>query len=313
MSIENNLVEEAYRRLLEREPENQAVVETHARSAVSYEQFLLQITTSEEYQNLVLMRGLRKLSLASTQSVQVDVTDAVLLRLMDRVKREWQRLGENDPYWSVLSEERYRSKNLTGEELLDFLARGRHSAELINSFEALTGQTVPNGTCFELGCGVGRVTSHLAKRFERVIAADISPGNIALCKRNLESLGVTNVEYLLINDLADYSAQAEFDFLYSVIVLQHNTPPIQKFILESLLAKIRFKGGCLFQTPSTLQNYSFDAQQYLATEDQLIEMHALPMADVFKLLSRHCLTPLQVMMDSWTGSPGSYTYFALKR
>ena len=157
MSIENTLVEEAYRRLLEREPESQAVLEMHARNAVSYEQFLLQITASEEYQNLVLMRGLRKLSFAPTQSVQVDVTDAVLIQLMDRVKREWQRLGENDPYWSVLSEERYRSKNLTGEELLDFLARGRHSAELINSFEALTGQTVPNGTCFELGCGVGRV------------------------------------------------------------------------------------------------------------------------------------------------------------
>ena len=70
------------------------------------------------------MRGLRKLSFASTQSVQVDVTDAVLLQLMDRVKREWQRLGESDRDWSVLSEERYRSKNLTGEELLDFLARG---------------------------------------------------------------------------------------------------------------------------------------------------------------------------------------------
>ena len=48
MSIENTLVEEAYRRLLEREPESQAVVEVHARNAVSYEQFLLQITASED-------------------------------------------------------------------------------------------------------------------------------------------------------------------------------------------------------------------------------------------------------------------------
>ena len=312
MSIDNSLVTSAYRRLLKREPESQAVVEAHAHSAESFEQLLLRIAESDEYRNLTLMQGVRNAFYAPKQSIQVEVSDEQLGQLMERVRREWQQLGENDPYWSVLSEERYRSKKLTGSEVLDFLGRGRDSAELIGLFEGRSRQTVSNGTCFELGCGVGRVTCHLAKRFERVIAADISPGNIALCKENLESVGLTNVDYLLVDDLADYPAQPAFDFLYSVIVLQHNTPPIQKFILDSLLPKIRPGGGCLFQTPAALPGYSFDARQYLTTEDELIEMHALPMADVLGALHQHGLKPLQVVMDSWTGTPGSYTYFAVK-
>ncbi len=312
MSIDTRLVREAYRRLLQREPENQAVVEAHARDTESFEQLLLRIAESDEYRNLTLMQGLRSVFYAPPQAIQVDVSDEQRVQLMDRVRREWQRLGENDPYWSVLSEERYRAKELSEAEVLEFLERGRDSAELVESFEARTRQTVSSGLCFELGCGVGRVTCHLAERFERVIAADISPGNIALCKKNLESAGITNVDYLLVDDLADYRAQPEFDFLYSVIVLQHNTPPIQKFILDALLGKVRSGGGCLFQTPASIPGYSFDASQYLTTQDELIEMHALPMTDVLGLLHAHGLKPLQVLLDSWTGSPGSYTYFAFK-
>jgi 2-polyprenyl-3-methyl-5-hydroxy-6-metoxy-1,4-benzoquinol methylase len=312
MSIEKRLVVEGYRALLDREPESDAILEAHAQSASSFEQLLLSLAKSDEYKNKVFMQRLRSALYSPPQAVDVTVSNEELALLMGRVKREWKKLGEDDPYWSVLSEERYRSKRLSEQEIAEFLSSGRDSAGLIDLFEARSRSTINRGTCFELGCGVGRVTCHLSKMFQRVIAADISPGNIELCRNNLAASGISNVECLLIDELDDYKSLPQFDFMFSVIVLQHNTPPVQKFILDCLLRKIRGGGGCLFQSPSELPSYSFDVAKYLATDDELIEMHALPMSFVLAALQKHHLQIVQVFPDSWTGSLGSFTYFAIK-
>ena len=312
MSIEKRMVVEGYRSLLEREPESDVIAETHARGASSFDQFLLSLAKSDEYKNKIFMQGLRSALYSAPQSVDVAVSSEELALLMARVKREWKRLGEDDPYWSVLSEERYRSKTLSEHEISEFLASGRDSARLIDLFEARSRRTASRGTCFELGCGVGRVTCHLAKMFQRVIAADISPGNIELCRQNLAALGISNVDFLLIDELSDYRSLPQFDFMFSVIVLQHNPPPVQKFILDCVFSKIRAGGGCLFQSPSELPSYSFNVTNYLATDDELIEMHALPMSFVLDALKEHHLQTVQVSPDSWTGSAGSFTYFAIK-
>jgi SAM-dependent methyltransferase len=312
MSIEKRLVADGYRALLDREPESDAILEAHAQSASSFEQLLLSLAKSEEYKSKVFMQGLRSALYSPPQDIDVTVSSEELTLLMERVKREWKKLGEDDPYWSVLSEDRYRSKRLSEQEISEFLSSGRDSAEMIDLFEARSQRTFNRGTCFELGCGVGRVTCHLSKMFQRVIAVDISPGNIELCRNNLAASGISNVDCLLIDELDDYKSLPQFDFMFSVIVLQHNTPPVQKFILDCLLGKIRVGGGCLFQLPSELPSYSFNIAKYLATDDELIEMHALPMSFVLDALREHHLQIVQVLPDSWTGSPGSFTYFATR-
>ena len=312
MSIERGLVVEAYRRMLGREPESDAIVDDFAHNISSFDELILQMAESAEFGQRAVMRHLRSTFDAPPQQVGVDVDAQSLRLLIERVKREWKRLGENDPYWSVLSDERYRGKQLGADEVAEFLASGRESASLIELFESRARVQVRRGTCFELGCGVGRVTCHLARLFERVVAADISPGNIALCRSNLAALGIDNVDYLLVRELDDYVRQPAFDFLFSVIVLQHNTPPVQKAIIESLFPKIAAGGGCLLQIASELPGYVFDAERHLATGDELIEMHALPMPHVLAALHDCGLIPLEVRPDYWTGLPGSFTYFAVK-
>src|SRR5436853_398788 len=81
-----------------------------------------------------------------------------------------------------------------------FLNRERESAQLVDLFARRTHSDIANGTCFELGCGVGRVTRFLAERFRKVVAADISPGNLEVCKQYLRNEGVNNVELLQIKD-----------------------------------------------------------------------------------------------------------------
>jgi SAM-dependent methyltransferase len=169
--------------------------------------------------------------------------------------------------------------------------------------------------CLELGCGVGRVTGFLAKRFDHVIAFDISQGNLDLAREHLSESGIRNVDLVLLRDLADIEQNKNFDFFYSVIVLQHNPPPVIAKLLRIIMAKLNSGGGFLFQIPTHLKGYEFIVEKYLLSHDPVgngFEMHALPMHNVLEIIqgAGGCLK--EVLADNWTGIYGSHTFFGVK-
>jgi trans-aconitate methyltransferase len=103
-----------------------------------------------------------------------------------------------------------------------------------------------------------------------------------------------------------------YDVLFSTIVFQHNPPPVQRFLLDRLLGKLNPGGAFFFQIPTHTPRYGFVADDYLASPMGVMELHNLPMPDVFKILAHHRLTPLEVLMDIWTGLYGSHTFFGVK-
>ncbi len=313
MPVEKSLVNLVYQVMLGRAPESQTVIDEHAAKCGSLENLLSGVLSSREFQHRSYSNIVENYYTSTLPKVNVDVTNLQMAELIDRVRRGWQLLGESDPYWSVLTNEAFRSYEINEATLKEFFATGAASANLINRFEVNAQTKVEGGTCFELGCGVGRVTYHLSRRFEKVIAADISEGNLAICKSHLTSLGVKNVEFLLVKSLDDFNNVARFDFLYSIIVLQHNPPPIQQYMLDVLTSKIRDKGACLFQTPATIPDYEFEASNYLNSPTTELEMHALPMHVVMNVLQKNGLAIKLVIPDQFTGWPGSYTYFAAKK
>ncbi len=244
--------------------------------------------------------------------VEIDVEPPVMQRLFARTREQWARLGERDPHWSVLAHDEFRRERLDAEAEARFYETGRANAAALEVFEARAQVRLGRGTCLELGCGVGRITQHLAERFERVIGVDVSPANLEVGRRRLEAHHVRNVELVRAEGLEDLQALPPFDVFFSVIVLQHNSPPVQKAMLEAILPKIRPGGGCLFQTLTRQIGYSFAAAPYLETPVGGMEMHPLPQAAIFDLLRRHQLQLHEVVMDGWAGGYGSYTFFAIR-
>jgi len=299
-----------YRQLLGREPENDQVVEANA-ALPTYDALLAAFTTSDEY----IRRSpphTHGLYAAPRPPIDVRVSPQTLDAMFQRIRTEWSRLGEADPYWSVLTDEAYRGRDVDEADLAAFYASGAETAALIDTFAARSGVAVdPDGVCLEFGCGVGRVTLALARRFRKVIAVDVSAGNLALCRRALAAAGAENVETILIAAPEDVASLPGFDFLFSTIVFQHNPPPVQHHLLDILLSKIARPGGFLFQTPTHTPGYAFDAEAYLASPPDGMEMHCLPMPEVLRLISRHGLAPLEVIMDAWTGLYGSHTFFGV--
>ena len=236
--ISRELVVSAYQVLLGRDPENEQVVREKVEQHRSIRDLLYAFVNSVEFNNKRADRDYASEIDAGYHSasnqIEVDVSPAEFALLFERVRDQWTALGNSEPYWSVVSHDRFRMSNIerTKDE---FFASGARSAQLIDVFCQRTNLPIPSGTCFELGCGVGRVTRFLAERFDHVIGVDISQGNLDVARTHLRHADISNVDLILLQDLKQLEDMKAFDFFYSVIVLQHNPPPIMAEMLRLTL------------------------------------------------------------------------------
>ena len=91
-------------------------------------------------------------------------------------------------------------------------------AELDSLFSRL-GDDPRGGTCVEVGCGFGRMTSPLAERFDKVFAVDVSPRMLELARA---SVSAPNVEFVLVSgSTLEPVAEGTADALVCYLVLQH--------------------------------------------------------------------------------------------
>jgi 2-polyprenyl-3-methyl-5-hydroxy-6-metoxy-1,4-benzoquinol methylase len=306
-----DLIRACYRQLLGREPESDQVVAAKVGYS-SCDELLASFLESDEYRKRFPPHFWAPY-FAAPARVDVHVTDESLSKMFDRIQHEWSKLGQDDPYWSVLTHDDFRAESIDGDRSRIFFETGAETDRIIDRFCERAGVSPPTGRCIEFGAGVGRVTAHLARRFQEVIAVDISVQNLALCAESMERLGVHNVKYVLIKSVKDISLLPNFDFLFSTIVLQHNPPPVQYFILDNLFSKTNAGSIVLFQAPTHTMGYEFEEAAYLSSPLATMELHSLPMPDVLRLMAKHQLDPLEVVMDGWTGLYGSHTFFGSKR
>jgi SAM-dependent methyltransferase len=217
------------------------------------------------------------------QHVEVVAAPDVLARMVHHVEATWTQLGETEPYWSVITEPRFKAEHIAAHEAV-YRDYGRQDDERFGFACARAGIDLARyGTCFELGCGTGRVTEFLAKRFGRVIGADISRAHLDAARVALA--GVANATLLHVSRLDDLAALAPYDFLYSRIVLQHNPPPVIAVILERLLGRLAPGGAAFVQVPVWIPGYQFRVAAYLAgLQTGPMEMHALPQRDLLAIV-----------------------------
>jgi SAM-dependent methyltransferase len=246
-------------------------------------------------------------------AIDVRVTASQRAALFKALRRQWRELGEKEPYWSVCTHDEYRTANLDAAAKARFYATGAEHAGLIQLFCARTATPLPRRACLELGCGVGRMTKHLAAIFERVIAADISEGNLREARAMAAEAGLANIEFVLLRSPEDIARVKRFDAFVSVITLQHNQPPVQRYLLEEILGNLAPGGVFLFQAQTYHPGYGFDIEAYLAAPPDTMEMHSLPMSEILRLIDRRGGLALEVLEDDWTGRRGSHTFFGMKR
>lgn len=251
-------------------------------------------------------------------AVQVVMTPEEHHALFQRIQAQWTRYGESEPFASVLSSTDFLKDNIQASmPVLE--ASGLEVVRRLRVLAQRNGVALPRGTCLELGCGVGRITRPLAPLFDRILAADISPGNLAVCQRYVAEAGAQHVEPLLLQTPGQIAGMAPLDAFVSVIVLQHNPPPVQYYLLDNILAKLKPGGIAFFQAATFNPAYGYQIGQHLAMDTATFEgwsLHCLPMQHILRLLRTHGLELLEVVEDGQTGGLQnrfhSHTFFARK-
>jgi SAM-dependent methyltransferase len=305
-SVERDHIVWAYRLFLGREPESIDVVDQHLSLNYSVPGLRNAFMKSDEF----LASAGRSDAPARPvpRNVVIDRVESAetLAVLLEHVCREWSALGNDEPHWSVLTAENFRSTQI-GQNREAFLRSGIHEIKYITMVLQRNGLEWPRqGQCMEFGCGVGRVTLPLATQCGSVLGVDISAGHLKVAREEAAMLGLTDkVQWQQIGDLADLGTLPQVDMVYSRIVLQHNPPPVMELILLRLLRSLKPGGVAIFQLPTFMPGYSFRIDDYLqglrAGNQRGMEMHMLPQKLVFELIEQANCMPCEVFSDEAAG------------
>jgi SAM-dependent methyltransferase len=240
-------------------------------------------------------------------AVEWEVPPDTMARLLDHVTRTWTALGHDKPHWSVLSSEHFLPDKIE-ENRRNFYASGAGDARrIVTALERHGRSPATHSRIVEYGCGVGRVSPHLARTFREVTAIDISTSHMAMAKEATQEAGVHNVRFQLAR-APEFGMHETFDLWFSYIVLQHNPPPVIAMVLRRAFAMLAPGGVAMFQVPTYATRYRFDVVEYLAspTSTGTIEVHCLPQSVVYRLAAEAGCVPLETREDTAMGPPSHW-------
>ncbi len=247
--------------------------------------------------------------------VETDATIEQFEKMLGYMNRTWKKLGESEPYFSVVTNEKYKMANIRENEQKLF-SSGMHTVSEVKTIAGHHDIDISKyKDCFELGCGVGRMTIWLAKVFDKVFAADISAGHLGVAAQAIAREGLSNVKLIKFDNFDSVDSLPEFDVFVSFIVLQHNPPPMAAALIEKILRKIRVGGLACFQCQTYLHDYKFVVADYIRFIDGIgsgdsWEMHCIPQSVFYDIFARNGFSLLEVREDVSTGTGISNTFLA---
>lgn len=203
------------------------------------------------------------------------------------IRRQWELNARTDPYWAILTRPDRRNRRWQKDE---FFATGReivqHHLRLLDQ----KGVAYTRGRVLDFGCGVGRLSQALAREFDQVVGLDVSDQMLMLARANLA--GQANVHYVknLRPDLGMFR-NGEFDFVYTLITLQHMPPALARAYLAEFVRVLRPDGVAFFQIivdrkkaslfwPPTLFKQAWRALNRVLVFQLGMEMHVVPVRDI---------------------------------
>ena len=137
---------------------------------------------------------------------------------------------EPESYWSEVAQridEREEANIIAGDDEPYYIYKREMLIEQLDRID-ISGKSI-----LEVGCGPGGNLKYFAKRNpERLVGADISQNMIDLATKNV---GKDNAEFVKVDGRNLPFKDGEFDYVFTITVLQHNTDSEQ---FEHLLGEV---------------------------------------------------------------------------
>lgn len=106
-----------------------------------------------------------------------------------------------------------------------------------------------NDVIVDYGCGIGRISKYCALRAKKVIGLDINLEFIKIAKKN------NNLKNLMFKNSDTYDKSNFADFIYCMMVFQHNDKENRIKMISNIFKMLRPGGVCLIQFPKQESNY----------------------------------------------------------
>jgi len=161
-------------------------------------------------------------------------------------KREWEELGELDPYWAIAGGAQRRYGRWDPDA---FFASGRREIDGLMRRLAELGVPAGQGAVLDFGCGVGRVTRALSAHFGSAVGVDISEPMLTRARELNADLPGLEVRLNASTNLRSLGDR-RFDMVYTRIVLQHVAGlRVARGYVEEFLRILAPGGVAVFQIP----------------------------------------------------------------
>jgi SAM-dependent methyltransferase len=162
------------------------------------------------------------------------------------LQQTWDELATKDAMWAVLTGPLATARAWDESA---FFATGVAEIDSVLDRVRRAGVIPQFHRALDFGCGPGRATQALAGQFERADGVDISPAMIARA-RHFNRLGERCHYHLNEADRLAAFADGTFDFVYSIITLQHMDPQYSRRYIEEFFRVARPGGVVVFQLPA---------------------------------------------------------------
>ena len=169
------------------------------------------------------------------------------------IRDHWERQARLDPLWAILSDPAKKGRKWRAAA---FFETGRNEISVLMFRLRVLGIPFVPGRALDFGCGIGRLSQALASHFDGVAGIDISETMIKLA--GLANQFPGKVRYFRSEDEnLGLFGDAEFDFIYTNIVLQHIRPEFVRGYWGGFRRVLKPGGLMVFQLPS--HRREFDA------------------------------------------------------
>jgi SAM-dependent methyltransferase len=161
--------------------------------------------------------------------------------------KQWERFGREDPYYGVLSHERFRKEQIAEDSLKEFFKSGQHHINTMLTIirSSIDPAFVPT-TALDFGCGVGRCSIALARVCQAVVGVDVSESMLEEARRNCSRHSISNLT-LIKSDDALSNLLGPFELVHSVLVFQHIPEKRGKAIFTRLVTLLSENGVGVIQ------------------------------------------------------------------
>jgi len=296
----------SFKLFLGRDPGSESVIEQHMKyenidalrqAFIRSPEFTKKMSSSAVPQKSVFVAH-------SAAGLEIDAegSDDEIRLCIEKIRAAWTHLGLTKPHYSVLTNEKYLPENLD-VSLKEFWVSGENGASHLESILTRHGcDSLATKTCLEYGCGVGRITIPLSRRFARVHGYDISHAHLSLAQKHAEAESIDNVSFHLCSETL-LEPLEKCDVFYSIIVFQHNPPPLISRLIRNALRALKPGGIAVFQVPTYRAGYRFKTVEWLNTDHPLKgQMHCLPQQHIFSIAAEESTEMLEVWED-YSGAP----------